>query len=147
MKSSLRITARDHPSYRLHRKQLWLQILLPILLSVLIVLALAILTGIATFRDQGDVGRWAAISTIWLTLPVIIAGVILLALVIVLIYLVSQITSRLPIYSHQTQQIFYRIEGGVKRYAEMFRKPMLALKELTRLGRAYIDNMRKARTN
>ena len=146
MKPSLRITSRDHPSYQLHRKQLWLQILLPILISVLIVLALAILTGIATFRDQGDVGRWAAISTIWLTLPVIIAGVIFLVLVIALIYLVSQVTSILPVYSHQAQRIFYLIEGGVKRYAEMFRKPALAVQELARLARAYLENLRKAKS-
>jgi heme/copper-type cytochrome/quinol oxidase subunit 2 len=75
MKSKL-LLSQDHPSYQLHRKQMWTQILLPILLTVLVFIAVIVLTSIATFRDNGDVGRWAAISTIWLVMPVMIVGLI-----------------------------------------------------------------------
>jgi hypothetical protein len=144
MKSRLPNRSRDHPSYQLHRKQMWTQILLPIFFAVLVFVAVTVITSLATFRDQGDVDRWAAISTIWLVLPVMIAGLIFLILVIAMIYLLARITTAIPPYSDQAQRIVYRIESGVKRFAEMFRKPVLALQELAKLARAYIENVRKA---
>jgi Na+-transporting methylmalonyl-CoA/oxaloacetate decarboxylase gamma subunit len=144
MKSSMPINSNEHPSYQLHRKQLWTQILLPIIFAALVFIAIIIITSLGALRYHGDVGRWAAISTIWLTLPVMIAGLIFLILLIVLIYLLSRVIAVIPPYSYQAQSIVYRIESIVKRFAEMFRKPMLAIQELTELVRAYIDNLRKA---
>ena len=147
MKSSLPVHIKDHPSYQLHRKQMWMQILLPIFLAVLLFVVVTIITGLATFRDHGDVNRWAAISTIWLVLPVMIGGLIFLILLIAMIYLLSRLTTLIPPYSFQAQRIVYRIESGVKRFAEMFRKPGLALQELARLVRYYIKNARKAKSH
>ena len=70
----------QHPSYRLHRKQAAWQIILPIVLAGLILIGATSLILVGTFRDNGDVGRWAAISTIWLTIPVMIGGLVVLAL-------------------------------------------------------------------
>jgi energy-coupling factor transporter transmembrane protein EcfT len=134
----------DHPSYQLHRKQLWTQILLPILVAVLVFIAVIIITCFATFHGSGDVNRWAAISTIWLILPVMIAGLIFLVLLIALIYLMPRITTLIPPYSYQAQRIVYRIEGAVKRVAVMVRKPVLVFQELTKLARVYMEKVRKA---
>ena len=84
MKSKL-LLPQDHPSYQLHRKQLWTQILLPILLTVLVFIAVIVLTSVATFRNNGDVARWAAISTIWLVLPVLIVGLLFLIILLAII--------------------------------------------------------------
>ncbi len=144
MKSTLLDHAKDHPSYQQHRKQVWTQILLPIIFGVLVFIAVIILTSLAAFRQNGDVGRWAAISTIWLILPVMIAGLILLILLIALIYLMHRVLNLIPPYSFQTQRFVYRIESGVKHFADMFRKPVLALQELARFVSAYLEKMRKA---
>jgi hypothetical protein len=135
---------RDHPSYQLHRKQMRTQILLPIIIAALVFVAIIIITSLATFGGEGDVGRWAAISTIWLVLPVMITGLIFLVVLIALIYLMARMTALIPPYSYQAQRFVYRIESAVKRLAEMFRKPVLALQEMTRLARTYIENARKA---
>jgi uncharacterized BrkB/YihY/UPF0761 family membrane protein len=124
MKSKL-LVYQDHPSYQLHRKQVWTQILLPILLTVLLLIAVIVLTSIATFRDNGDVGRWAAISTIWLVLPVMIAGIVLLIFLLAIIYLLARFISMIPPYSDQAQRFVYQIEGYVKRSTEMIVKPVL----------------------
>ena len=124
MKSKL-LLSHDHPSYQLHRKQVWMQILLPILLTVLAFIAVIVLTSIATFRDNGDVARWAAISTIWLVLPVMIAGLILLAILLAIIYLLARLIGIIPPYSDQAQRFVYQIEGYVKRSTEMIVKPVL----------------------
>jgi hypothetical protein len=144
MKSIAPRRTNNHPSFQLHRKQVWTQILLPIFLAPMVFVAVIVITSLATFRDNGDVGRWAAISTIWLVLPVMIAGLIFLILLIAMIYLLSRLTKIIPPYSYQAQRIVDRIESGVKRFAQMFRKPALALQEISRLVRAYIENARRA---
>ena len=133
----------DHPSYKLHQKQMWTQILLPIIITTLIFVGVIVITCLATFRGHGDVNRWAAISTIWLLLPIMIAGLILLVLLLAMIYLIARATSMIPSYSYQAQRIFYRIKAYVERIASMFRKPVLALQEITKLVRQYIENATK----
>ena len=133
----------DHSSYHLHRKQLWTQILLPILIAVLVFVAVIIVTSLAAFRANGDVSRWAAISTVWLVLPVIFVGLVFLILLIAMIYLMARVSSLIPPYSYQAQRIVYRFEGGAKRAAEMVRKPVLALQELAELIKAYIEKVRE----
>lgn len=120
----------DHPSYQQHRKQVWQQILLPILLTVVILIAVIVLTSVATFRDNGEVGRWAAMSTIWILLPVLAAGFVFLIILVALIYLILRLTKLIPSYSYQAQRIFYHIEGGAKRISKMARKPALLFQEL-----------------
>ena len=124
MKSKL-LLPQDHPSYQLHRKQMWTQILLPILLAVLVFIAVIVLTSVATFRNNGDVGRWAAISTIWLVLPVLIVGLLFLIILLAIIYLLARLISLIPPYSYQAQRFVYQIEGYVKRGTEMIVKPVL----------------------
>ncbi|HUH97473.1 MAG TPA: hypothetical protein VLZ89_08960 [Anaerolineales bacterium] len=116
---------QDHPSYQLHRRQVWTQILLPILLTVLVFLAVTVITGLATFRDHGQVARWAAISTIWLVIPVMLAGLILLVLLAALIYLLARLIGLIPPYSYRAQRFVYRIEGHVKRGTAMLVRPVL----------------------
>jgi hypothetical protein len=124
MKTKL-LVSHDHPSYQLHRKQMWTQILLPIVLTVLVFIAVIVITSLATFRDHGDVARWAAISTIWLVLPVMIAGFVLLIILLALIYLLARLIGIIPPYSYQAQKFVYQIEGYVKRGTEMILKPVL----------------------
>ncbi len=143
MKSPLPPRPEDHPSYQLHRKQLWTQILLPMLTAALVFIAVIVITSVATFRDNGDVSRWAAISEIWLVLPVIAAGLILLLVLLGLIYLVSYITPIIPPYTYQAQRFVYRVEGIVKRFAEFAHKPALVLQELSTLIRNYLAQVRK----
>jgi uncharacterized protein involved in cysteine biosynthesis len=133
----------NHPSYQLHRKQVWTQVLLPILLATLILAAVIVVTSVATFRDNGDVARWAAIATMWLTLPVMFTGLVFLIILIAMIYLIARLTGFIPPYSYQAQSIFYRIEGGAKRIGEMARRPMLLLQELGKLLRASLKELEK----
>ncbi len=104
---------------------MWTQILLPILLTVLVFIAVIVITSIATFRDNGDVERWAAISTIWLVIPVMIAGLILLAILLAIIYLLARLIGIIPPYSDQAQRFVFQIEGYVKRSTEMIVRPAL----------------------
>lgn len=117
----------EHPSYQKHRRELWTKILLPMLLAVAVIVAIATLTGIATFRDGGEVERWAAISTIWIVIPIMGAGLLLLILFIAIIYGMARLLALIPAYTGQAQKFVWRIEGYVRRGTQQAVQPILAL--------------------
>ena len=54
--------------------------LLQIVLAALLFVGMVVLVNVAAFGGSGDVGRWAAISTIWIAIPVCTMGFVFLAL-------------------------------------------------------------------
>lgn len=117
----------NHPSYKKHRHQFWIQIFLPMTLVILLITAVAVLTGIATFGEGGDSPRWAAISTIWLVIPVMIFGLIFFAILVGLIYLLARGLKGMPPYSSKAQYYVRRATSQVKRFSDMAAKPVLFL--------------------
>ncbi|KXK13884.1 MAG: hypothetical protein UZ14_CFX002001444 [Chloroflexi bacterium OLB14] len=117
----------EHYSYLLHRKQRVTKIILPVVISALVFVGFIVWISFATFNQGGDVGRWAAISTIWIVIPVMIAGIIVLALLIGLIYLMSRAISALPYYTGIAQDYVFIAEGYIKRGANMAAKPIVAI--------------------
>lgn len=89
----------EHYSYLVHRKQRNTQVILPVILSALLMIGMVVLISFATFKSDGDVGRWAAISTIWIIIPILLAGLIVLALLIGGIYLMARALGALPHYT------------------------------------------------
>jgi hypothetical protein len=133
MKASL--PQPTHYSYELHRKQAVRQIILPVILASLVFLGMIVLVSLATFRQGGDVGRWAAISTMWILIPVMIAGLILLLLLIGLIYLLARGLGVLPHYTGLAQDYVYKARGVLIRGANLVVKPILAVE-------GFLDNIR-----
>ncbi len=117
----------ERSSYQKHRHELWTKILNPMLVAVAVIVAVATLTGIATFRDHGEVARWAAISTIWIVIPIMAAGLLLLLVFIAILYGMARLLALIPTYTRQAQKIVWRIEGAIQRGADMAVKPVLAL--------------------
>jgi len=116
-----------HESYKRHRRELAWQIILPVALTALLIVALIVLVNIATFNEGGDVGRWAAISTIWIVVPVMVAGLVFLALLVALVYLMMRLLNITPTYTGIAQDYVYKAAGYVKRGADMAVKPVLFL--------------------
>jgi hypothetical protein len=114
-----------HTSYQKHQRQFWSQILLPIILAALTVILAAVLAGIATFGIDGDSPRWAAISTIWLVIPVMFFGLLFLAIVAGLIYLLTRSLKAIPPYTIKAQHYAYRVSGIVKRISDEVAKPVI----------------------
>jgi len=117
----------EHYSYRLHRKQRVSQILLPVIFAGLLFVGMIILISLATFRNAVDTTRWAAISAIWIAIPIIIGGLIFLALFIGLIYLLSSVLGILPRYTGLAQGYVYRARSYVIRAADMIVKPIFGV--------------------
>lgn len=114
-------------SYLQHRKQVTRQIILPVIIASLLMIGLIVLICLATFNQGGDVGRWAAISTMWILIPVIIAGILALAILIGMIYLLARGLGALPYYTGIAQDYVYIARGYIVRGADMLVKPVIGL--------------------
>ena len=116
-----------HDSYKRHRKQLTTQIILPIVIASLLCLALIVLINIATFRDNGDVARWAAISTIWIAIPIMIASLIFFLLVGGLVYLMGRLLNITPHYTGLAQDFIHKLGIRIRLATDAAVKPVIFL--------------------
>ena len=131
----------EHHSYQVHRKQVVTQVFLPIIIAGLLMIGAIVLVSVAAFRNGGDAGRWAAVSTIWIILPIMLAGIIFLALLIGLIYLIARLLGILPVYTGMAQDYVYKARGCIIRAADMVVKPIIGLEVLIENVRAFFGRI------
>jgi heme/copper-type cytochrome/quinol oxidase subunit 2 len=131
-----------HESYKRHRKELAWQIILPIVLTVILFITLIVLVNVATFRDNGDAARWAAVSTIWIVVPIIIGMLIFLVLLIGIIYLMARLLNIAPTYTGMAQNYVNIAMGYVKRAAEAIVKPVIQLNGILASITAFFEKMK-----
>ena len=74
------------------------------------------LINFATFGDGGDVGRWAAISTMWIAIPAMVGMLIVQALIAGIIYLLARLLNIMPAYTAMVQGLTRDLYTEVKRY-------------------------------
>jgi len=116
-----------HESYKRYRKQLIAQIILPMVVTALLFVGMIVLISVATFRDGGDVGRWAAISTIWIAVPIMIAALIFIVLLTGLVYLLKRLLNITPTYTGRLQDFIHKIAVHIKHAADATVKPVFFL--------------------
>jgi hypothetical protein len=117
----------EHFSYLLHRKQLAMRIILPVALSAVLMIIMIILISLSTFKSGGDVARWAAISTIWIIIPILIGGLIFLALLIALIYGMARLLNMLPHYTSIAQDYVYVARSYIVRGADAVSNSIISI--------------------
>jgi len=131
-----------HESYKKHRKQLVWQIIFPMAMTVVLCIALIVLINIATFRDNGDVARWAAVSTIWIVIPIMIGLLIFLALVGGLVYLMFRLLDITPTYTGLAQDYVNKAAVYIKRGADALVKPVINLNGIFASINAFFERMK-----
>jgi uncharacterized membrane protein len=131
----------EHYSYQQHRRQRNLRIILPVVLSALLFVGMVVLVSLAALKQDGDVGRWAAISTIWIVIPILIVGMIFLVILIGLIYLLALALGALPRYTNIAQDYVYKARGYIIRGADMAVRPVLALNGWLEMIKAFFGRI------
>jgi hypothetical protein len=131
----------EHYSYQQHRRQRTAQIILPVVISALLLIGMIVLISLATFKSNGDVSRWAAISTIWIVIPILLAGLILIAILTGLIYLMARALGALPHYTGIAQDYVYIAQSYITRVADMVVKPMIALEGFIEKVKAFFERI------
>jgi hypothetical protein len=116
-----------HESYLRHRKQRNSQIILPMVLAALVFIAVVVMLILATANGTGDVGRWAAISTMWIAIPTCIMGFVFLALLGGLIYLLGRLLGIAPTYTGRAQDFVNQLAVRIRRIADASAKPIISL--------------------
>ena len=116
-----------HESYKRHRKQRTSQILLPVILAAVLFVGLIVLVNIATFGYNGDVGRWAAISTMWISIPVCLMGFVFLILVVGMVYLMGRLLGVAPTYTLKAQNFVRKLAIRIRLIADKIVQPVFAV--------------------
>lgn len=131
-----------HESYLRHRKQVVWQVILPVVLTSLLCVALIVLINIATFNQGGDVARWAAVSTIWIVIPVMFVLLIVFALLAGLVYLMYKLLDVAPTYTGMAQDYVHIGAGYVRRALDAIIKPVLQLNGMLASINAFFERMK-----
>jgi MFS superfamily sulfate permease-like transporter len=100
---------------------LW-QITLPLVLGVVVVLALAVLAGLA---GEAEASLWADISVIFLLIPTMLVALLFLLLVAGLIYVLLRLLKILPRYGLIAQNFVYKVEHRARSGANLAAEPIL----------------------
>jgi hypothetical protein len=116
-----------HESYRRHRRQRTSQIILPMVLAALVFIAVVVLLILATANGTGDIARMAAISTMWIFIPIFIMGFVFLALLVGLIYLFARLLGIAPIYTGKAQDFVHKLALRIRHVADLSVKPVIFL--------------------
>ncbi|NWG08125.1 MAG: hypothetical protein HXY35_15720 [Chloroflexi bacterium] len=132
-----------HESYRKYRKQVVWQIILPVVLTSLPIVALIVLVNVATFNQGGDVARWAAISTIWIVIPVMVGLLLSLVLLTGMVYLMKKLLNVTPTYTGMAQDYVHIGAGYVRRAADAIVKPVLQLNGILAGINAFFEKMKR----
>lgn len=134
-------TPPEHYSYLKHRAQTARQIILPVVLSALALIGMTVWVSFATFQQGGDVGRWAAISTIWVILPMLVAGLIALAVLGGLIYFMARLLKALPYHTGVAQDYVFIARGYIIRGADLAVKPILVLNGWLQTAKTFLERI------
>jgi hypothetical protein len=121
----------ERESVAKHRHQFSRQIILPMVLAVVVIIAVAVLVGIATFSWSGDVARWAEISTIWMVVPLMFFGIIMLALFAGLVYGLGYLLKIAPRYTGIAQNWLLWLNYKIQLITDQIIEPVLQLKAWT----------------
>lgn len=118
MNKKLPVPRPDRASYLKHKRETNRQILLPIILSVLLMIGMFVLVAYSTFAANGDVERWAAVSTIWLVIPWMITLVVVMSVLWGAVYGLQRLLNITPEYTGTAQEIVLRINARAQQYAK-----------------------------
>lgn len=102
------------------RRQVWLEIYLPLLFGLVVVVGGAVLLW---QRGVGDPRAWADASTVLLLVPLIVASLIPLALLVGAAVGAYWLIREIPGPSRRVQGFFYRVELAVHRASDMAARP------------------------
>ena len=122
-----KLSQPSHESYLKHRKQRTWQIVMPVILACILLSALIVLINIATFRDNGDVARWSAVSTILIVVPIMIGMFLFLVLLVGIAYLLGRLLGITPRYTGLAQEYVYRAAGIIKRALDAMVKQIIEM--------------------
>ena len=112
-------------------KELLLQVYLPLSISILVFLILAIMVSIVSGPGSVNVHHWANISIIYLSIPLLLIWFICLALLIALIFGMGKLIQWIPVPIKNLNLILLRIALWMWNFSEKISAPIINFQSKT----------------
>jgi hypothetical protein len=110
-----------------HRRQMLWQVWLPLAVAIIIVLALEILAIIGATRGSPQVDRWGAISAVIVILPVLVFGLVFMAIFGGMAYGLALLLKKVPGWMLKAQLFMIHLALVIRRAADSATKPVMAV--------------------
>jgi hypothetical protein len=107
------------------KKELILQIYLPLIGFVLLVLAVGLLAILSTTNDFTQTADWANVSVVFLSVPFLILSFIMLAVMVLLIYGQAKLIKWAPIQLKRLYALVLTISAAVWRFSDKAAQPII----------------------
>jgi hypothetical protein len=115
----------DSPTIRTHKRQIWWQILLPMIFVTLLGLAAGGLTIAAGLSDASRTRVWTDISIIWMLAPALFFALTGVAVLAGMIYAVARLTRATPRFTSRAQQVTGQVAAATRKAADGIAKPFV----------------------
>jgi hypothetical protein len=141
------IPERNPITHAKHRREVFWQIIFPMLIGILLVLAVVAVIIFSGTTSTSDLSRWADVSLIWLILPSLFMALIFLFILITVIYLITTVLRITPRYARILQLYFEIAKYRVSQISNQITEPIVKTKstwavvrQAGRLGKQPPDN-------
>ena len=134
------VLERNPVTHQRHRREVFWQITVPLLVVILLLLALAILVVFQATAVQKSV--WADISLMWLIVPALFMAIILMIIFGASAYLCILLIGELPIYFRQAHVWLEYIGYQIAQISDKAVAPVLRIQSfnasMSQLGRQFL---------
>ncbi len=126
--NKLPVPRPSRASFAKHRKDVVLQIVLPVVLAALVIITVAVLIASAALGGRGDVSTWAALATIWIVLPLMVLMLVLLVLGWTVVWLLARLLKVSPRYTGIAQEYALLFNEQIVSWTDKIIQPILKIK-------------------
>jgi hypothetical protein len=109
-----------------HRRQMRWQVWVPLIASIVVILALVSLTVIGAMGGSSQIARWANLSAVWIIAPVMLVGFLFLVITAACVYGMSKLLKRMPDWMLRVQLWMEHLALTVRRAADAATQPVMA---------------------
>lgn len=113
---------RDPDNWEKHRREVRMQIMLPLAIGVFITILLAVLVTMGSFAQ---VSQWADVAVIWLAVPALFATLIIFVILAAFAYGMWMFLKVLPGYMAQIQDFFKLVNARISGITDKLVEPFL----------------------
>ena len=126
---------RNPRTHAEHRREVFWQITVPLLVGILLLLAAVAGVILGATKPVSDVGRWADVSLVWLILPTLVFALLFLIILIGLVYGITKLLGIMPRIARQVQVYFELAREKVRQFTNIIVEPFLKAHSLSAAAR------------
>jgi hypothetical protein len=110
-----------------HKRQMLLQVWIPLAVGTLLILAVMVLTVLGAVYGSSQIERWGNLSAVYIIIPSLFSSLITLALLIALIKGLATLIQKFPGWMYLLQALFARIYALVYQAANRVAAPVVSV--------------------